>query len=185
MINLFLMVFIIIANVIAALTVYHSYGKKIEKNNRIKYTLIIIGALYIATLIIYDLSGLGVKSVNNASKMKAYMMMTFVPINVLILIPFSIYSFMQEKAKKISKQILNKRLVLVEIIAIVIIISEFITFRGFHKNMRDIADKIEQNAIVENESVENEIDENVINENYVIENNTIVNEVKNNSVNKN
>ena len=55
MISLVLLLFTLIANIVAVLLVYHSYGKKTDKNNKLRYTLIIIGAMYIATLIIYSL----------------------------------------------------------------------------------------------------------------------------------
>lgn len=175
MISLVLLIFTLIANIVAVLLVYHSYGKKADKNDKIKNTLIIIGAMYIATLVIYYLSGIGIGKFNNASNLRTYMMMAFVPINVILLIPFSIYSFLQAKEKKITKQILNKRLFIVEIAALVIIVIEFITFRSLQSNMKKTSDKIAQNEIAENTAVventiveENAIEENTVKQNEIV-----------------
>ena len=173
--NLFINLFALIANLVAFFAIYHSFGKKMVKENKIKITLIIIGAMYLITLVIYFLSGIGIEKVSNSVALRNYLMMAFVPINLIVIIPFSIYSFMQTQNKKIDKQILNKRLLIVEIVAIVILIVEFFYFRNVQKNNKRLADEA-QNLANNKEVVVNIEDSNIE------ENNTENNNIKNNNI---
>lgn len=151
MINWIITAFMLLANIVAALLVYHSFGRDTDNNKKIMYSLIIIGGMYIVTLAIYFFSGIGVGKIENAETMRSYMMMAFVPVNTIVLIPFVIYSCMEAKRKKIKMKQLNQRLVIIEIIAIIIIIGEFIYFRNTQKNMKTLYDQLMQenkNSIV-------------------------------------
>ena len=158
--NLFIILFILIANVVAYLLIFHSFGKEMDNNKKIKSTLMIIGGMYIITLIIYFLSGLGVEKVNNSEILRNYLMMAFVPVNLIIIIPYSVYSFMKAKKGNLSKQLLNKRLLVVEIVAIVIFIIEFFYFRTSQKNMKRLAD--EAKNLINNQEVTQKQEQNTI-----------------------
>lgn len=161
--SLFINLFVLLANLIAFFAIYHSFGKRMKKDKKIKTTLIIIGAMYIITLIVYLLSGIGVEKVQKNESFRTYLMMVFVPVNIIIIIPYSVYSFMQTQEKKISKEKLNKRLLIVEIVAIVILIIEFFYFRSSQKNLKELSDELSYNEVI----VENNMQNNIIEENNV------------------
>lgn len=165
--EVFINLFALIANIVAFLAIYNSFGKKTKKENRIKTTLIIIGAMYIITLIVYFLSGIGIEKIKNSEAIRNYLMMVFVPVNLIIIIPYSVYSFIKKQNKKISKEELNKKLLIIEIVAIIILILEFFYFRSVQKNMKKVSETTEN--IIENteENIEENI-ENILND---IENN--------------
>ncbi len=181
----FIILFMLFANIVAALLIYHSFGKDMDNEKKIKYSLIIIGGLYIITLVIYLLSGIGVGKIENAETARSYLMMAFVPINAIIIIPFTIFSCMKTKRKEITVKQLNSRLLIVEVVAVLLIIVEFIYFRNYQKGLKEITDIVQNStqATSENtEIVENtENIENVENKENTEDNNTVVNEVVQNS----
>ena len=152
--NLFIILFILVANIVACLLTFHSFGKEMENSKKIKSTLMIIGAMYILTLILYFISGLGVEKVKNGEVYRNYLMMAFVPVNLIIIIPYSINSIMKAKKGNLDKQILNKRLVTIEMIAVFIFVAEFLYFRGSQKNMQRLAE--EANNMANSQSIVSE-----------------------------
>ena len=71
---------------------------------------------------------------------------SFVPVNVIIILPFLIRSFEKAKDKIITTAKLNKRVIIALIIGIVLIFTEFFYFRNIQKNIIDFGNKItEQN----------------------------------------
>lgn len=175
--NWFIILFMLFANIVAAVLIYHSFGKGMDNEKKIKYSLIIVGGLYIITLVIYLLSGIGVGKIENAETARSYLMMAFVPINAIIIIPFTIYSCMKTKRKEITVKQLNKRLVMVEIVAVILIIVEFIYFRSYQKGLKEISDFVQNSTQVTNTEITNTIDEqeNTVSENSIGEDNTDVN----------
>lgn len=204
MIDLLINLLVLLANVVAAVLIFHSFGKDTDKNKKITYTLIIVGAMYIVTLVIYFLSGIGIKKAVNTDTYRMYMMMAFVPVNLMILIPFTIYSCMETKRKKLKMKNLNNRLLIIEIVAIILIIGEFIYFRNAQKNLKRMQDEainstannVSQNEILNeymenyvnntalNENLANEIQENVVdtNSNNEVLDNELINEINNTEV---
>ena len=192
--NLFIILLILIANVVAYFLIFHSLGKEMESDKRIKTALIIIGAMYLITLVIYYLSGIGIGKFEKSESFRNYLMMAFVPVNLIIIVPYSIHSFMKTKKGKLNKKILNQRLLVIEIIALLILIIEFFYFRSAQKNMKKMAEEA-QNATKNQETVEkneeknnNEINNTEINNNEInnntISNNTINNNETNNEIEK-
>lgn len=54
--NIVISLFILVANAVAILLTYHSFGKDTEKTKKLFYTLIAMGIMYILILIIYFLA---------------------------------------------------------------------------------------------------------------------------------
>lgn len=72
---------------------------------------------------------------------------TFVPVNAIILIPFLVRSFNQRKNNEITIEQLNKRAIIVFIIAVVLIIGEFFYFRNIEKGIIDIVNQKNSNIV--------------------------------------
>ena len=126
--KLFILLFILVANIVSILLIYHSFDKNIEKTKRLLYTMIAMGVVYIIVLIVYFFSSIGIDK-RIATQAKQTIVFTFVPVNSIIVIPFMLRSFNKRKDREITGEQLNKRAVVMFIIAVVIVVSEFFYFR--------------------------------------------------------
>ena len=146
--NIIIFLFILVANVIAFLLIYNSFNKNVEKTKQLLYTMISMGIVYIVVLIIYFFSSIGL-SKEVTSQAKEMITFSFVPVNSIIIIPFLIRSFNKRKNKEITTEQLNRRTIIMVIIAIALIIGEFFYFRNIEKGIIDIANE-KQNIITNN-----------------------------------
>lgn len=191
MTNLIIYLFILIANVVAILLIYHSFDRNIEKTKKLLYTMISMGLIYILVLIIYFFSSIGLDK-ETTTKAKDMIIFSFVPVNAIILVPFLLRSFKKSKDREITIEQLNKRAIVVVIIGIALIIGEFFYFRNIEKGIINMINEqqtknINQNTLenneIQNETMLNEITENVLNEeNNEISENTTKNEIVNNTI---
>ena len=188
--NVFIMGFIIVANLIAILLTYYSFNKSIEKTKRLLYTMISVGVMYILILIVYSFSSIGIaKKASSAAKdMITY---TFVPVNTILVLPFMIRSFNKRKENEITTSQLNMRATIVLIITIAILVSEFFYFRKIQQGIIDIYNKKQnmesQNSSQASQNLQNTENQNTSNTYQNIEENmvnaTIDSSTKDNSVN--
>lgn len=188
--NVFIMGFIIVANLIAILLTYYSFNKSIEKTKRLLYTMISVGVMYILILIVYSFSSIGIaKKASSAAKdMITY---TFVPVNTILVLPFMIRSFNKRKENEITTSQLNMRATIVLIITIVILVSEFFYFRKIQQGIIDIYNQKQnmesQNSSQASQNLQNTENQNTSNTYQNIEENmvnaTIDSSTKDNSVN--
>lgn len=191
----FITLFILIANIVAVTLLYRSFDKGLEKNKKVFYTMLCFGAMYIVILIVYFLSSIGLSkdATENAKNMITF---TFVPVNLIILLPILIRSFYKKKNKKISTQQLNTRTISVLIVAVILLVGEFFYFRDIQKGIikiveqkqNDQSDAIEQNVIegndIENSNIEsNDIEDNNTQNSNIEDNNVESNNQLNNAVN--
>lgn len=176
--EVFITLFIFVANVVGLLLVYHSFDNRIEKNKKLMYTMICFGIMYIITLITYFFSSLGIDNKNVSNSSKNLITFTFVPINTIIIIPILIRSFNKRKMNKISMNQLNRTAILMIIITIILIILEFFSFRNIQKGIIDIFNdkQNEANINIQMENNKNNSNTEQYNEiNNIIENNNLEN----------
>lgn len=152
--NIVIYLFIVIANVVAMLLIYHSFDKNIEKTKKLIYTMISMGVMYILVLIIYFFSSIGLDK-EATKQAKDMITFSFVPVNSIILLPFLIRSFNKSKNREITTEQLNKRALIMIIIAIALVIGEFFYFKNIEKGIIDIANEkratnINQESLEEN-----------------------------------
>lgn len=188
--NVFIMGFIIVANLIAILLTYYSFNKSIEKTKRLLYTMISVGVMYILILIVYSFSSIGIaKKASSAAKdMITY---TFVPVNTILVLPFMIRSFNKRKENEITTSQLNMRATIVLIITIAILVSEFFYFRKIQQGIIDIYNQKQnmesQNSSQASQNLQNTENQNTSNTYQNIEENmvnvTIDSSTKDNSIN--
>ncbi len=148
--KLVIVLFIFVANCVALLLTYHSFDKKIDKNKRMLYTMIAVGVMYIVISITYFFSSIGIeKEVSENSK--NMITFTFVPVNSIIILPFLINSYKKARRKEIKMENFNKRVIIIGVIAIFLIISEFFYFRniqnGIIRMMNEMSNSVNENVI--------------------------------------
>lgn len=184
--NLFILLFILVANIVSILLIYHSFDKNIEKTKRLLYTMIAMGVVYIIVLIVYFFSSIGIDK-RIATQAKQTIVFTFVPVNSIIVIPFMLRSFNKRKDREITGEQLNKRAVVMFIIAVVIVVSEFFYFRNIEKGIGRIIEQQEAASNTVNTTVENLTVENKVSNNAVVEKSisNTENQVTNDVVSKN
>lgn len=184
--NVFIMGFIIVANLIAILLTYYSFNKSIEKTKRLLYTMISVGVMYILILIVYSFSSIGIaKKASSAAKdMITY---TFVPVNTILVLPFMIRSFNKRKENEITTSQLNMRATIVLIITIAILVSEFLYFRKIQQGIIDIYNQKQNMESQNSQNLQNTENQNTSNTYQNIEENmvnaTIDSSTKDNSIN--
>ena len=144
--NLLITLFILVANVVGLLLVYHSFDKRIDKNKKLMYTMIAFGIMYILTLIIYFFSSLGINNENVSESSRNLITFTFVPINTIVLLPILIRSFNNRKMNKITTRQLNRTATIMIVVAIILIVIEFFSFRSIQKGIIQIFNERQNEA---------------------------------------
>lgn len=156
--NLILMLAILITNIVAVGLVFQ-FVKRDDRRSQILFIAISFGIIYIAVSIAYAISGIGIdKSVNEAAK--NYITFLFVPIDVILLVPFVATKYVKYKAKKISKKELVKRIITISIIGLVVLAGECAYFKSMKQNMKTINNNLEQTNQSDTETKNNEITNN-------------------------
>jgi hypothetical protein len=162
--SIFLTIFILIANIIAIALLYYVFGKNIEKNKKLIYIMIAVGIMYIIILIIYWLSSIGIGNKTVSDNSKNFITFTFVPVNTIIILPYLIYSFGKKKNNEITMEQLNKRTIIVLIIAVILIIFEFFYFRNIQKGIIELVEQKQSNEVeTTEENLENNVENNLEN----------------------
>ena len=123
--NIFIILFIVIANIVALLLTYHSFGKNIDNQKKMLYTMLGFGTMYIIILIIYWLSSIGIENKAASQSSKDMITFTFVPVNTIILLPILIRAYSKVKNKQMDIQTLNKKHIIGLIISTIIVTSIF------------------------------------------------------------
>lgn len=189
--NNFIMIFSLLANAIAILLVYYSFGKKIEKSKRMIDTVIAFGVIYIITLVLYKLSTIMLNNPNIVKTAQTYLIMAFVPVNIILFVPFLTHSYMKMKDGQIDNDKFKKRFTIIIIIGILIFISEIFYFRGSVTNIINMKINQEtQNNIVNEENTQsinqtNELTNNITSQNNIVNEENISNVNTNNNITKN
>lgn len=171
--NIFIVLFIGLANIIAGLLVYYAFGKEMEKQKKLFNTMIAIGTMYMVAVLVYSLSSIGIEKVSTAETAKTMLLTAIVPVNTILIAPFLIFSYMRVQQKKLDISKLNVRTIIVGIIALVILISEFFYFRTFQKDLVKKQNEFD-NAVAQNELQNQDAQE--------VESNQTEDETENNNV---
>ena len=156
MINTIIYLFILAANIVSILLIYHSFNKNIEKNKKLLYTMIAMGVVYIIVLIVYFFSSIGLQK-EAVQQSKDMITFTFVPVNAIIIVPFLLKSFNKRKDNEISTEQLNVRTIIIGIIAIALVVGEFFYFRNIEKEIMDIVDKKQSEQNISENNMESEL----------------------------
>lgn len=151
MMNLYIMIAIVLANVIAISIVYQ-FIKRLEKKEKILFIAICVAIVYICISIVYWFSGFQIEKAIHESA-KNFIIYMFVPVNVILFIPYIAFQYMKLKEKKIKKEVWTKRCMIVIGIAIIILIFEYFYFKNVQQNIVRISQNV-QNIEDNQEKVE-------------------------------
>lgn len=155
--------FIMAANVIAILLVYFSLEKNMNKQKKIITIMASIGSVYIITLVVYLLSSIGVEKISAAETVRNAIIMAFVPVNVILFLPFLICSFKKMQSKIITMDSLNRRVIAVAILTVIVLIAEGSYFRNYQKKLKELERNVISNQEAQTENLTNGTNEQDIN----------------------
>ena len=177
MMNIYFMIAILLANIISIAIVYQ-FIKKLDKKQKVIFIGISVATMYVLISFVYWISGFGVdKIIHEASK--DFITFLFVPINVILIIPFFAFQYMKFKNKQIKIEKLIKVTITLVVLLIMVLVIEYFYFCNIQTNikyMNDNKNKQEVQNVLENET------HNKISVNETIVNEFVVNETINNEI---
>lgn len=156
--NLYLMIAILLANIISIGIVYQ-FIKKLEKKQILIFIAISVAIMYILISIIYWFSGFGIeKTVHEAGK--NFILYLFVPVNIILCIPYLAMQYMKWKEKQIKIEKFVNRIAGLLVFLLVILGIEYFYFRNLQQNIQKTGEaqiKQQEENQIENETIQNEI----------------------------
>lgn len=174
--NIFIMLALLLANAIAIILIYQ-FVKKLPKMNKIIFIAASFAIVYLLVSIIYWISGFGIeKNINEAAK--DFIIFAFVPVNVIIFIPFIASKYNKLMLKKIQKEDLIKTVVIVSILAFIVLTIEGFYFKGMKKNIKQV------NETLTKQTQKEEKEQSDLSTNETITNNVTSNEIITNNTNE-
>ena len=143
--NLYLMIAIIIINAIA-IGIEYQLIKKLEKKQKLIIIAISVALMYMLVSLIYWISGFGInKEIHEQTK--SFIIYLFVPVNMLIFVPYLTIQYKKVRAKEISTEKFSKKIVWVVIVLIIVVVVEYFYFRNVQNNIQTIGNNVENNTI--------------------------------------
>lgn len=185
--NIYLMIAIVIANAIA-IGVLYQFIKKLPKKEKIIIIATSVASMYILISIAFWISGFGIDE-NIHNGLKNFITYLFVPVNVILFIPYTALQYKKFKDKKIKLEKFASKISTVIVVMIIVLVLEGIYFNRIQKDISEIPSKIEITNIVNNNEtpLQNEILPNneMFQQNVVNQNNENSQNNENNETNSN
>lgn len=175
--SVYLMVAIILANLIAIGIVYQ-FIKKLPKKEIILFLAVSVGIIYIAISIVYWMSGFGIEPKVH-EETKSFVTYLFVPVNVILFIPYLASQYYKLRQDKIKKEQLQKKVIIIGILFVLVLGLEYFYFTKIQNNIAALnkENKDSQNQTVVIETKENTISNGKEQQANIEENNIIANEM--------
>lgn len=155
--NIFIMLAIVVANLIAIALIYQ-FIKKLPKMDKIIFIAASFAIVYVAVSFIYWISGFGIDNKINDT-IKDFIVYIFVPVNVILLVPFIATKYNKWKQKELTNEKLIQRIIIIMIIGIIILTIETFYFKKIKQNIIDIQNNVQSEETNKKEP-ENEINTN-------------------------
>ena len=168
MMSLGIVLAIAIVNILAILIVY-KFLKKLPKKEILVFLAVSVAIIYILISIVYWFSGFGIEE-NIHEKSKKYVIYVFVPVNIILFVPFIAAKYNKLKSKDIKLEKFIKNVMITFIIMIIVLVVEFFYFKKIQQNIDKISFEntvINSNGdslIIEDEELANEIIKELIQE---------------------
>lgn len=183
--NIYLTIAIAVANIIA-ITITYQIIKKMPKRNKIIFLAISVAIMYILVSIVYWISGFGIEAKIH-SALKNFVTYLFVPINVVLFVPYFALQYKKFIHKQLKVEQFSKKLSILVTILIVVLVVEYFYFVNIQKNVKNIQENAQQtqsNEIQSNEVQNNETKNNEKqtseNQNSVVQNTEVKDDKKQN-----
>ena len=182
--DIWMMLAMLVVNAVALFIIYQ-FVKKMSKMNKIIFIAISFAVHYILVSLVCLLSGWGMGE-TVIEQSKTYLTYVFVPVNIILSVPFLAASYQKYQDKRLKPEKLVKRAIAVIVFMIIVLIAEYFYFQSVFENIKDIAANMQEqtqtNAIMTNETEEGQTN-TITNEEQVNEiTNTIANEEETNTV---
>lgn len=173
--DIYLMIGILAANLIAIAIVYQ-FIKRLEKKQKLLFIAISVAMMYILISVVYWFSGLGVdEKVHEASK--NFVLYLFVPVNVILFVPFFASQYMKLRLKKVSPEKFVNRLSVLVVLLAVVLVGEYFYFRNIQDNIKsmdemkgEVTNSMEDHNVIQNEVVSNSVENQNVLQNELVSN---------------
>lgn len=183
--NIYLTIAIAVANIIAIAITYQII-KKMPKRNKIIFLAISVAIMYILVSIVYWISGFGIDAKIH-SALKNFVTYLFVPINVVLFVPYFALQYKKFIHKQLKVEQFSKKLSILVTILIVVLVVEYFYFVNIQKNVKNIqenaqqtqSNEIQSNEVQNNENKNNE-EQTSENQNSVVQNTEVKDDKKQN-----
>lgn len=147
--NIFIMLAILFVNAIA-ITLVYQFIKRLPKMEKIIFIGASFAIMYVLVSISYWISSFGIEETVNEA-LKSFIIYIFVPVNVIILIPFVARKYYKWRQNEIDKESLIKRVIIVSIIGVIILAVQTIYFKQIKKNIEAMKPTISLEDELQNE----------------------------------
>lgn len=134
----FIYICILILNVVAILLTYHFLGKEMDKKSKGIFIIVGIAVIYMLVSMVY---WMGTRNINlevDSDTGKNLITFTFVPVNVIIIMPFFASSYRDWKEGKLGVEPFRNRCILLAIVLIIVLIFEFFYFKDIQNGILNI-----------------------------------------------
>ena len=136
--------------------------------------------IYILISIVYEISGLGIEQqIHSAAK--EFVIYLFVPVNLIVFVPYIALQYRKWKQNEIPQEKLWKKILLVMILLLFALILEYFYFCKIQKNITNLSEekelKYQNEQFEQNEIQTEEILQNTVEGNEEFFSNTILNEI--------
>lgn len=131
--NIYIMLAILFVNAIA-ITLVYQFIKRLPKMEKIIFIGASFAIMYVLVSISYWISSFGIEETVNEA-LKSFIIYIFVPVNVIILIPFVARKYYKWRQNETDKESLIKRVIIVSIVGVIILAVQTIYFKQIKKNI--------------------------------------------------
>lgn len=173
--NIFIVIFILILNIVNIFAMYKLLGESVEKKDKLIFIAVGVAIMYGLVSLVYWISGIGIDETASEAG-RDLITFTFVPVNGLCTLTFFTSSYKKYKDGKLKIDKLRNRMIIIVIALIILLIGEFFYFKNIQNNALELFnEQINSNVDINNETSntsENNIMENA-EDNSTIENEEI------------
>lgn len=177
--NIFIILFILLINVINIFAIYKLLGKDIKNKEKIIFIAVGVAIMYILVSVVYWLSSIGMDK-NAADAGRDFITFTFVPVNGLCVLTFLSSSYKKFKEGRLKANILRNRCLVLVAVLIILLVIEFFYFKNIQNNALEILNDAKNNITNNTNTINNSTNENdtlnnninYSNENSIMDNNT-------------
>lgn len=148
MINIYLMLAILIAN-IAAIGIVYNFIKKLPKKEILVFIAMSVTIMYVLISIIYWFTGFKVNETVHESS-KNFIIFLFVPINIIIFMPYIAAKYNKVRQNKIKKEDFIKKISKIVVVLLVVLIIEYFYICNIQNNIAKIGENIKENIEMTN-----------------------------------
>lgn len=172
--NIYMILAILLANIIAIAVVYQ-FIKRLGSKEKLVFIAISVAIIYILLTIIYWFSGFGIDEKIHESS-KSFIIYLFVPINLILFVPFIASAYMKLKQNKIKVDKFLNICIRVVMVYLIFLVIQFFYFKNIQNNINKNINDMENNSNQAEKEILNSIDNKTTN--------SISNEINNINVNE-